>query len=1173
MNLFPLKHTAARDSWLSSKLAAVCSLAAVASSLFGADIAGPASKNFELKPYPRSPRPDSVLASSETENRSRQFKIPAGMKVDLWAAEPMLANAVAFCLDEKGRVFVAETHRYRTSVLDMRHYMFMLEDDLACRTIEDRSAMVKKHFPTNWTDLAIESEVVRLLEDRSGSGKADFSSIYADGFNTELDGIASGVLARKGKVWLTSIPELRLLEGIDAKGRAVSQKTVSRGYGVRFSITGHDMHGLVIGPDGRLYFSFGDRAANVVTKEGRRLEFPDEGGVFRCELDGSKLEAFAHGLRNPQELAFNEYGDLFTGENDSDQGDRERWVYLVEGSDSGWRVGYQNAPLGNAGPWNMERLWVPSFDGQAAYILPPVANIADGPSGLFHNPGTGLSPRLDGRFFLAYFKGTSASSGVSSIATERDGAGYALTAHDDFIANALITDVDIGPDGSVYFSDWGEGWERTKKSRIFRLTDTEAAKQPVVAETKRLLAQGFETTPTTHLVALLEHQDMRVRQEAQFELAARGSEGLLLLKQVALRGQNSLARRHAIWGLGQIGRKGPNALIDPTKDIADPLAKLLEDPDAEIRAQVLRTLADGSRPTDLTPVIQAMADTSPRVRSFAAQAVAKLAGLDAFEGITKLLRQNNGNDRILQHVGALALAKSAGREQRVAASKDVSPAVRKAAAVAFRMRGETEIAPMLQDSDPLVVLEAARAINDLPIPGAQPALATLGDPAALTGILKSFGALPQTCMPKGAESAIRDIRESQPMPWGNAPVDQLTPMLLRIVNVNFRSGTAADAERLSAIALRGDVSDLIRTEALFALANWAKPHQRDRIVGIYRPIDGRSPVDAQKALASIIPALLKQQNEAVQIAAAAAISRLQMIEAGPELKVALMNLKNSPKARAAMLGALGELRSPLLAQAILEVEKDETTEVRKEAGRWLASVNKGGAVASLEKTIETAPIGEQQAAFINLGAIQDPGADAFITKWLGKLTAGEAPQELGLEIVQAATGREADNVKAALAAYQAKKGNSPVARFQESLVGGNAENGRKIFFEKIEASCLRCHKVKGEGGEAGPELTGIASKRDRAYFLESIVIPNASIAPGFESVLVTQKNGQQVVGIVRRETATDLVIISPEDGMVTVKKADVQAREKSPSGMIEGVADAIGARDLRDVVEYLSTLK
>ena len=104
-------------------------------------------------------------------------------------------------------------------------------------------------------------------------------------------------------------------------------------------------------------------------------------------------------------------------------------------------------------------------------------------------------------------------------------------------------------------------------------------------------------------------------------------------------------------------------------------------------------------------------------------------------------------------------------------------------------------------------------------------------------------------------------------------------------------------------------------------------------------------------------------------------------------------------------------------------------------------------------------------------------------------------------------------------------------------------------------------------------MTGIASKRERAYFLESIVTPNASIAPGFESVLITHKNGRQVAGIVRSETVGELTILSPEDGMVTVNKADVRAREKGLSGMPEGLADAIGARDLRDVVEYLSTLK
>ena len=75
-----------------------------------------------------------------------------------------------------------------------------------------------------------------------------------------------------------------------------------------------------IEPDGKLYFSCGDRGFPVETERGP-IAHPHTGAVLRCNLDGSELEVYHTGLRNPQELVFDEHGNLFTGENNSDGGD------------------------------------------------------------------------------------------------------------------------------------------------------------------------------------------------------------------------------------------------------------------------------------------------------------------------------------------------------------------------------------------------------------------------------------------------------------------------------------------------------------------------------------------------------------------------------------------------------------------------------------------------------------------------------------------------------------------------------------------------------------------------------------------------------------------------------------------------------------------------------------
>ena len=232
-----------------------------------------------------------------------------------------------------------------------------------------------------------------MLVDSQGKGKPDKSYVFSDYYRRAVDGIGAGVLAYQGKVYYTCIPDVWELQDTSGSHQADLKKSLSTGYGVHTSFLGHDLHGLALSPvDGKIYYSLGDRGAHVVTKEGNTINIPHSGAVFRCNPDGSELELFAKGLRNPQELAFDDEGNLFTGDNNSDSGDKARFVYLPEGADCGWHIGWQymERPY-SRGCWNSEHMWYPPRPDQPAFIVPPLINIADGPSGLAYYPGNGVA--------------------------------------------------------------------------------------------------------------------------------------------------------------------------------------------------------------------------------------------------------------------------------------------------------------------------------------------------------------------------------------------------------------------------------------------------------------------------------------------------------------------------------------------------------------------------------------------------------------------------------------------------------------------------------------------------------------------------------------------------------------------------------------------------------------
>src|SRR5262249_7653215 len=167
--------------------------------------------------------------------------------------------------------------------------------------------------------------------------------------------------------------------------------------------------------------------------------------------------------------------------------------------------------------------------------------------------------RYKGHFFLADFRGAPNGSGIRSFANKPRGAGFELTDSHEFLWNVLATDVDFGTDGAVYVSDWVSGWGLTGKGRIWRLTDPKAIKDSVVAETKKLLAEGFSKRKPEELAKLLAHTDRRVRLEAHLALAEQ-ADSVETLTKVAAEDKSLVARLHAIWALGISARKNAGAL-------------------------------------------------------------------------------------------------------------------------------------------------------------------------------------------------------------------------------------------------------------------------------------------------------------------------------------------------------------------------------------------------------------------------------------------------------------------------------------------------------------------------------------------------------------------------------------------------------------------------------------
>jgi quinoprotein glucose dehydrogenase len=1101
---------------------------------------------------PESPPPAKKPVGRSVKDSLAEAHVAGNLKVELWAAEPLLQNPVAISFDPQGRLYVAETTRLDAGVPDTRRHMYWMEDDIAAKTVADRLAIYKKTYPGQkpYEGFEKNDDQIHLVWDSTGSGVADKSTVFAKGFNQPADGIAAGVLPFKDKVYFACIPSVWMLRDTKGTGVADEKSVLSTGYGVRSQYTGHDLHGLRIGPDGRLYFSIGDRALNVTTKEGTTIANTESGAVLRCEPDGSHLELVHSGLRNPQKLAFDDAGNLFTYDNNSDSGDMARWVYITQGGESGWRCGYQygtdyNPPWvkqGNRGPFNAERVWyVPGPGGSPPpYVTPPLAHFGNGPSGITHYPGTGLSDRYRDHFFATDFAGSTGGSVIWSLTTKAKGAGFDVVDLHKFVTGMLPTDCEFGPDGAFYWSDWVTGWTQTGTGRIFKVSDVEALKNPAVADAQKLLAEGFEKRPIDELVKLLASPHQLVRQSAQFELADRKATGKLA--EVAASSPDKLARCHAIWGLGMIARKHPETIAT--------LMKTTADSDGEIRAQSAKMLGDvGKLPATafLGPLTRLLVDPEPRVRYFAALAYGRLES-PPLDPLIAMLRTNNDVDPYLRQAAVVGLTElvSDAKLAELAGKLhgDDSAAVRLGIALTCRRHKSPAIAQYLEDANPTIVEEAARAINDERIADAYPALAKLADRPATD------------------------------------------PVAYRALNAAFKIGTKEQAERVAAFAAKSSNVDHVRAFALKLLGDWTEPYRRDHVTGLAVDLPKRDAalgVDAFRAhLAGMFVGSDLVLSQAAKVATKFAVK-----DVGPIMATLVRDPARPLDTRVQAMAAAGSVGGAGLDELVAEALAAKEPELRVAARSAKARRDAAGVLKSLPALLDDAqtPIVEKQGAFAILASQpQSTATDRILIDWLDRVQAGKAPPELVLDVLDTADGRVTrlrnkvePEVKKKLTAYQAtldkKKSADPLSPWMDAVAGGDPAKGRHLFLNSPSLECQRCHKLAGTGGSVGPPLDDVAAKNDRRYLLESVVFPSAKIAKGYETVNLVLADGRVVSGIVKGETKTELRLMTADGKEQTIAIEDIEGRRTGPSAMPADFATKMTRRDLRDLVAFLAELK
>ena len=462
-----------------------------------------------------------------SENAISQFAIHPELDVELFASEPMMANPTNIDIDHLGRVWVCEVINYR-------------------------------QFRNGDSKPREEGDRILILEDTDGDAKADSQKVFYQG--RDIDSV-HGICVLGDRVLVSANDSVFYL--IDSDGDSKADRKEVLFTGISGTQHDHGIHAFVFGPDGKLYFNFGNSGRQIKDKAGKQIidkagnpvianSRPyNQGMIFRCNLDGSDFETLAWNFRNNWEVCIDSFGSLWQSDNDDDGNRATRinfvmpfgnYGYTDQKTGAGWRT--QRTGMHPDVP---TRHWYQNDPGIVPNLL---ITGAGSPTGICVYEGDSLPPVFQNQMIHC----DAGPNIVRAYPVEVSGAGYSAS-----IVNMIDgaeknrwfrpSDVCVAPDGSLIVADWydpgvgGHRMQDVQRGRLFRVTAKNAGgkyQSPAVDfSTPELSAQALGSP------------NLATRYLAWKALQEFGSKSVSALE--ALWSQdNPRHRARALWALGNL---------------------------------------------------------------------------------------------------------------------------------------------------------------------------------------------------------------------------------------------------------------------------------------------------------------------------------------------------------------------------------------------------------------------------------------------------------------------------------------------------------------------------------------------------------------------------------------------------------------------------------------------